>query len=176
MATVPNNGTNPGRAGRPMREDPARTYNGRQAGGDPTNMPGEPATSVFGFQNPLSTGAPGSAGAGTSNGDVTMYDGQLEQSFTGLSGRDVTSTGMAGSSGAAPGGGGGTSVSYTDPFGFPGGVNRTVETSGTIDGVGDWTQANRDGYAGGPTLPILQGNRPLSTGAGQGHVSTHRKG
>ncbi len=177
MAAVPNNGTNPGRAGRPMREEPARKFNGRAAGGDPTNEPGQPATSVFGLTAPTHTGLGGSTGSSTgSSTDVTMYDGQLEQSITGLSGQAVTSTGMPGGSGASPGGGGGTSVTYTDPFGFVGGVNRSVQTSGTIDGVGDWTQANADGYAGGPTLPILQNNRPTSTGLGSGHVSTHNKG
>lgn len=176
MATVPENGTNPGRAGRPMREDPARRRNGRAAGGDPTNEPGQPATSVFGMSAPTTTGAKGSAGSSTSaSTDVTEYDGQLEQSITGLSGSAVTSTGMPGSTGASPGAGG-ESVTYTDPYGFIGGVNREVTTSGTISGEGDWTQANRDGYAGGPTLPILQNNRPTSTGMGQGHVSTHRKG
>jgi hypothetical protein len=176
MAAVPNNGTNPGRAGRPMREEPGRKYNGRASSGDPTNEPGQPATSVFGLSAPTSTGLGGSAGSSTgSSTDVTMYDGQLEQSITGLSGAAVTSSGLNGVTGASPGSGG-TSVTYTDPFGFIGGVNRSVQTSGTIDGVGDWTQANRDGYAGGPTLPILQNNRPTSTGLGAGHVSTHRKG
>lgn len=177
MAAVPNNGTNPGRAGRPMREEPGRVRNGRASGGDPTNMPHQPEGSVFGMTAPTHTGLGGSGGSNTGSGtDVTMYDGQLEQSITGLSGQAVTSSGLSGGSGAHPGGGGSTSVSYTDPFGFVGGVNRTVETSGTIDGTGDWTQANADGYAGGPTLPILQNNRPTSSGLGSGHVSTHRKG
>ncbi len=108
MATVPENGTNPGRTGRPMREAPGRKRNGRSAGGDPTNEPGQPATEVFGLSVPNSTGAPGSAGSSTSaSTDVTMYDGQLEQSITGLSGSAITSTGMPGSTGASAGAGGG---------------------------------------------------------------------
>lgn len=176
MATVPENGTNPGRAGRPMRQSPGRLRSGRAEGGDVTEQPGQYPSDIFGFRVPDSTGAGGTAGSSTSPGDdVTMMDGQLEQSFTGLSGSAVTSTGLPGSSGASNSSGGET-IRYTDMFGFPGGVNREISTTGRISGEGDWTQANDMGYAGGPTLPVLQNARPTSTGAGQGRVSTHRKG
>lgn len=176
MAGVPD-GVNAGRAGRPARQSPARKYNGRQIPGtDPTNEPGQtPSETVGGFRQNYSTGAPGTRGASAAPNDPTVQAGQLDPGLAGVTGSQLTSTGMPGSEGARNGTRGET-VTYTDPFGFLGGVNRTVSTSGQVDGEGDWTQANDMGYAGGPTLPVLQNNRPTSTGMGQGRVSTHRKG
>jgi hypothetical protein len=174
MAAVPE-GANAGRTGQPARQMPARKFNGSALTGvDPTNERGQTPSEIFGFPIPYSTGARGSSGSSTGAGtDVTMYDGQLEESVTGLSGSAITSTGAPGSQGAANRNQGET-VAYTDPFGIQGGVNREVTTRGVISGEGDWTQANDMGYSGGPTLPILQNARPTSTGAGQGRVSTHR--
>jgi hypothetical protein len=172
MAAV-SDGTNPGRSPRPERQMPSRERNGRGGAGDPTEQPGQTPPDIFGFAQNYSTGARGSAGARTSaSTDVTMQDGQLEEGVTGLSGSAVTSTGAGGSTGASNRGGGET-VTYTDMFAYPGGVHRETSVSGVISGNGDWTQANSDGYAGGPTLPILQNARPTSTGAGQGHVREH---
>ena len=177
MAAVPENGTNPGRAGRPMRQSPGTKFNGYpEPGIDPTNERGQTPSEIFGFPIPYSTGARGSAGSHTDGStDVTIMDGQLEESVTGLSGAAITSSGMPGSTGASNSVGG-ERITYTDPYGYVGGVNREVTVSGRVSGEGDWTQANDMGYAGGPTLPVLQNNRPTSSGAGQGRVSTHRKG
>lgn len=176
MAAVPENGTNPGRTGRPMRQSPGRTRSGRAGGGDVTEQPGQYPSEIFGFGVPGGTGAGGTAGAHTGSGtDVTMQDGQLEQSFTGLSGAAVTSTGMSGSAGGHHSTGG-EGITYTDPFGYFGGVNREIHTTGTVSGPGDWTTFGEDNGFSGPTLPVLQNARPTSTGAGQGRVSTHRKG
>jgi hypothetical protein len=176
MATA-TDGQNEGRAGRPARQSPGRKFNGSPLTGvDPTNERGQTPPEIFGFPIPYSTGARGSAGSHTDGStDVTIMDGQLEESVTGLSGSPITSTGAPGSQGASNSSGGET-VTYTDPFGLQGGVNRTVTVSGRISGEGDWTQANDMGYAGGPTLPSLQNARPVSTGAGAGRVSTHRSG
>jgi hypothetical protein len=166
----------PGRSPRPSRTSPSRVRNGRAAPGtDPTNMPGQPENEVFGQRNPNTTGAPGSRGASRGGPDVTMYDGQLEQSFTGLKGAQVTSTGAPGSQGASPRGGGET-VTYTDTFAHlsPGYLGSS--TTGQIGGEGDWTQFGEANGFSGRTLPILENNRPTTTGAGQGHVRTHRKG
>jgi hypothetical protein len=170
MAAV-SDGTNPGRSPRPQRQMPARGRNGAgEPGLDPTNQRGQLPSEIFGFAQHYSTGAPGSAGSRTSaSTDVTEYDGQLEEGITGLSGAPITSTGAPGSSGASNSGGGET-VTYTDFFGFMGQEHRESSTTGTISGNGDWTQFNSDGYAGGPTLPILQNARPTSTGAGEGRV------
>ncbi len=176
MAAVPE-GANPGRIGHAARQAPGRDRQGiGEPGIDPTNQNGQTPSEIFGFAQSYSTGARGSGGSQTGSGtDVTMYDGQLEESVTGLSGSAITSTGAPGSQGAVNRDQG-ESVTYTDPFGIQGGANREVTVRGVISGEGDWTQANDMGYSGGPTLPILQNNRPTSTGAGQGRVSTHRSG
>jgi hypothetical protein len=170
MATA-TDGENAGRTGRPERQAPGRKFNGSALTGvDPTNERGQTPSEIFGFPIPYSTGARGSAGSNTGTGtDVTLYDGQLEESVTGLSGSAITSTGAPGSQGAANGDRGET-ITYTDPFGVQGGINREVTVRGHVSGEGDWTQANDMGYSGGPTLPILQNARPTSTGAGHGRV------
>ncbi len=176
MAAVPE-GANAGRIGRATRQAPGRKFNGSALSGvDPTNERGQTPSEIFGFAIPDSTGARGSAGSRTGDStDVTMYDGQLEESVTGLSGAAVTSTGAPGSQGARNSQGG-EPVTYTDFFGVMGGVHRDVTVSMRVSGEGESTQANDMGYSGGPTLPILQNARPTSTGAGQGRVGTHRGG
>jgi hypothetical protein len=170
MAAVPE-GANAGRIGQPARQMPGRDRQGHgEPGIDPTNERGQTPSEIFGFAQTYSTGARGTSGSHTdASTPVTMYDGQLEESVTGLSGPAITSTGAPGSQGAVNGVVG-DSVAYTDPFGVQGGVNRYVTTRGKIAGEGDWTQANDMGYSGGPTLPILQNARPTSSGAGQGRV------
>jgi hypothetical protein len=178
MAAV-SDGTNPGRSGTPQRQAPSRKYNGRTISGvDPTNELGQTPGDIFGFSQSYSTGAPGSRGSMTGSGtDVTEYDGQLEESVTGLKGSAVTSTGAPGSTGAsAARSGGGESVTYTDPFGFMGNVNREVTVSGAVDGPGDWTTWGDDNGFSGATLPVLQNARPTQSGAGQGHVRGAGKG
>ena len=174
MAAI-SDGQNAGRIGHPARQSPARKYNGRAAGGDPTNEPGQPATEVFGTHVPDTTGARGSRGASSAPADVTLYPGQLDTGLSQVSGSEITDTGAPGSQGARSSSGG-EAVTYTDPFGFMGGVNREVTTRGKVDGDGDWTQFGEGSGFTGPTIPILMNNRPTDSGAGKGHVSTHRKG
>lgn len=172
MATV-SDGTNPGRQGAsPARQSPAPARQGRvEAGLDPTEQIGQSPDQIFGFPIHHSTGAPGSAGGKRGgDGDVTTQAGQLEEGLSGVTGDEITSTGAAGSQGAKNSNGGPDHVTYTDPFGYMGNAHRDVATSGHVAGMGDWTQANDMGYGEGPTLPALEGNRPVSTGAGSGSV------
>lgn len=171
MATV-RDGENPGRQGAtPARQHPSPLRQGRgESGLDPTEQLGQTPSEIFGFSQNYSTGAPGTSGKATDTSDVTVQDGQLSDGLSGLTEEEVTSTGLHGSQGAVNGNGGPDSVMYTDPWGYIGGVNRDISVSAHIDGIGDWTQANDQGYAAGPTLPALEGNRPVSTGAGSGSV------
>lgn len=171
MATV-NDGTNPGRQGAtPGRQSPAPARQGHgDAGLDPTNQLGQTPSEIFGFSQTYNTGAPGSQGAAPGNADVTIQPGQLDEGLSGVSDGEITDTGLHGSQGASNANGGPDGVVYTDPFGYMGNDHRDSHTSAHIDGIGDWTQANDMGYAAGPTLPSLEGNRPLSTGAGAGSV------
>jgi hypothetical protein len=177
MAAV-SDGTNPGRAGKPERQMPARKRNGRPEGNvDPTAELGQTPSDIFGISQHYSTGAPGSRGSVTSAGtDVTEYDGQLEESVTGLSGSAITSTGAPGSTGAGTGRSGGETVTYTDFFGFMGQEHRESSTTMAVSGPGDSTLFGDDSGFSGPTLPSLQNARPTSTGAGQGHVRGAGKG
>lgn len=174
MAAV-SDGTNPGRSPRPQRQSPSRGRQGRAGGSlDPTNELGQTPSEIFGFSQSYSTGARGSAGANTTDAtDVTEYDGQLEESVTGLKGSAITSTGAPGSTGAHPRGGGET-VTYTDFFGVMGQEHRDSSTTMAVSGPGDSTLFGDDSGFGGPTLPILEHARPTSTGAGQGRVRTMR--
>jgi hypothetical protein len=172
MAAVPD-GTNPGRSPRPERQSPSRHRHGRGEAGDDTMETIQTPSEIFGFAQTYSTGARGSTGSHTSDStDVTEYDGQLEESVTGLSGAAITSTGAPGSSGARNSSGGET-VTYTDPFGYMGQEHRESSTSGHIGGPEDWTQFGQGSGFSGPTLPALQNARPVTTGAGQGHVREH---
>jgi hypothetical protein len=162
------------RGQRPSRQSGGSRSGRPEAGVDPTNQTGQTPSEIFGISQSYTTGAPGSSGAHTGSGtDVTEYDGQLEESVTGLSGSAITSTGAPGSSGARTRGGG-ESVRYTDPFGYLNGGGDQASTSGNITGSGDWTTFGEDNGFSGPTLPILQNARPTSTGAGQGRARTMR--
>lgn len=170
MATA-NDGTNQGRQGAtPARQSPSPKRQGAGGPSDPTVQKGQLPDEIFGFSQHYSTGAPGTQGSTGPDPDVTVQAGQLEEGLSGVTGDEITSTGLHGSQGAVNGNGGPTTVHYTDPFGYVGGVNRDVSVGAHVDGIGDWTQANDQGYAAGPTLPVLEGNRPTSTGAGTGSV------
>lgn len=171
MATV-RDGDNPGRLGAtPQRQSPAPKRQGRGEGGlDPTEQLGQTPDEIFGFSQSYSTGAPGSQGAAGGNADVTVQAGQLDEGLSGVSDGEITDTGLHGTEGAVNQNAGPDGVRYTDPFGYMGNDHRDSHASAHIDGIGDWTQANDQGYAAGPTLPSLEGNRPLSTGAGEGAV------
>lgn len=163
------------RGQRPSRQSPGSQRSGLGEGGDPTVQRGQLPSEIFGFSQTYSTGAPGSAGASSNDSDVTVKRGQLDPGLANVEGSEITSTGASGSDGARTSGGGDT-VHYTDVFGYLGGGGGEATARGHVSGSGDWTQANGDGYDSGPTLPILQNARPTSTGAGQGRVSTHRRG
>ena len=169
MATV-SDGSNPGRSSTPQRQSPAPKRHGVGNGvSDPTNQIGQTPADIFGFSQSYSTGAAGSQGASGAPSDVTIQAGQLEEGLSGVSGSEITDTGAPGGTGATHANGG-TSVTYTDPFGIQGGVNRNVSVSAAVDGHGDWTTFGDDNGFSGPTLPVLEGNRPTSTGAGSGSV------
>lgn len=171
MATV-QDGTNPGRqGGRPQRQSPAPQRQGRNTDGtDPTEQTGQTPSEIFGFSQSYSTGAPGSSPHGARSSDVTIQPGQLDDGLSGVTAAEITDTGLPGSQGASNSNGGPDSIRYTDPFGYMGNEHRDSHTSAHVGGTGDWTQANDMGYDSGPTLPALEGNRPLSTGAGGGSV------
>lgn len=169
MATV-SDGQNPGRSATPQRQSPAPARSGHGAGSDPTNQDGQTPSEIFGFHQSYSTGASGSQGKPTGNDDVTVQAGQLDDGLSGVSREEITSTGMHGSTGASPHAGG-ESVRYTDPFGYMGNDHRDSHASMAISGPGDSTAWGNDNGFTGPTLPVLEGNRPTDTGVGQGHVS-----
>src|ERR1700722_726062 len=161
-----NDGT---RGTKPTRQTGGGRSGRGEAGLDPTEQLGQTPPDIFGFSQSYSTGAKGTQGASGAPADVTVQPGQLDEGLSGVTGGEITDTGLHGSQGASNSGGG-ESISYTDPFGYLGGGGGKVTTSDSISGGGDWTQANSDGYDSGPTLPALEGNRPTSTGIGEGHV------
>ena len=148
---------------------PARLSAGTASGADPTNEPGQypPGDDhgIFGGALPTSTGAPGSAGAPRSQGDVTAEPGQT-LSFDGASQSAIVNTGAPGTSGVSPDlGGGGDNVSFTRPGSYLSGTYSTDEVNDQISGPEDWTQANDGGYAaGGPKMPGVAGNEPEAGG------------
>jgi hypothetical protein len=172
MATV-QDGQNPGRMGQPARQAPARKNSGRGVNSEPT-IPSDPTpATIFGANTALGgTGLPGTAGSRTP-GDVTQVS---DQTYEGISGQTVehSQTTLDGTPGAQPARGG-ESVTYTDPFGVIGGVNRDVTVQAHVDGDEDWTQGSAK-YATGPTLPGLAGNRPTSSGLGHGRLRGAGKG
>lgn len=174
MATA-SDGRNPARTGVPARQEPSPKRHGRgEPGLDPTEQLGQTDDTIFGMPTGIkSTGMKGSDhGGSTSPADVTLHPGQLDEDFANTSEQFVTDSGMPGSAGAAPQAGG-ESVTYTDPYGIIGGVNRDVQTSGATSGPGDWTTWGADNGFSGPTLPGLENNRPTDSGVGHGHVSAH---
>jgi hypothetical protein len=173
MATA-KDGSNPARTGTPARQDPRPARQGRAEGLDPTNQNGQLPSDIFGMPTHLdSTGLGGSGSSEGEPSDVTLNKGQLDEVFSHTGPNVNTHTGVAGSEGAHNGSGG-DSVTYTDPWAIIGGVTREQHVSGHVNGPGDWTQANDEGYSGGPNLPVLENNRPTSTGLGSGHVSSHK--
>jgi hypothetical protein len=144
---------------------------GRAGGEDVTNEPGQYPADLFGVALPQGTGAPGTAGSSPTDvaADATNMPGQLDEDFSGLGPNDTAETGSPGTQGVVNASGGDT-VTYTPPGYLDGGPFREATAQGHVDGMGDWSQANTDGYAGGPTLPGLEGNRPTSTGAGSGRT------
>jgi hypothetical protein len=170
VATV-RDGENPGRqGGRAQRQSPAPERNGRaEPSLDPTEQLGQTPPDIFGFAQSYHTGAPGSPGARGGNADVTIQAGQLDEGLSGVTGEEITSTGLHGSQGGSqPGGGEG--IRYTDPFGYMGNEHRESHSPMQIGGASDSTKGI-DGTAPGPTLPVLENNRPVDTGAGEGHVT-----
>jgi hypothetical protein len=170
VATASNN--QPKRGTPPSRQDPAAKSKGMGAKVDPTFESDQTPAQIFGFQNAQSTGLGGTMGDNMPS-DVTLQPGQTDGGVMNLSEKDITDTGLEGGMGAQQALGSGQTVTYTDPFGVQGGINRDATAKGTVSGNGDWTQANADGYAGGPTIPILQGRRPTSTGLDGGDDSSH---
>jgi hypothetical protein len=68
-------------------------------------------------------------------------------------------------------GGGPDQVTYTRPGSpFSGTYDQSV-ISDSVSGVNDWTQAGDGSYGGGPQLPGIAGNMPLTTGAGEGAIN-----
>ena len=169
MATV-SDGQNPGRSATPQRQSPSPARSGHgEAGLDPTEQLGQTPSEIFGFSQSYHTGAPGSAGGGGSNSDVTTQDGQFDGTLTHVTEEEITSTGLHGSQGATHASGG-ESVRFTDPFGYMGNEHRESHASMAVNGPGDSTTWGDDNGFAGPTLPVLEGNRPTETGIGQGHV------
>jgi hypothetical protein len=168
VATV-NDGQNPGRSATPQRQSPGAHRHGHGGEPDPTVQNGQLPSEIFGFPQTYSTGAPGSGGATGPDSDVTIQAGQLTGGLAGVTGREITDTGMPGSQGARPHAGGET-VRYTDPFGYMGNDHRDSSVSGQVSGPGEWTAWGDDNGFSGPTLPALEGNRPTSTGIGSGSV------
>jgi hypothetical protein len=169
MATATNN--QPRRGSAPSRQDPAVLKNGSAGNAtDPTYEGDQAPADVFGFHNQTSTGLTGSA-HNEQPSDVTLEQGQNDPGPMNVKEDFITNTGLTdqASQGAQQSSAGQT-IRYTDVFGVQGGVNRDATTKGVISGPGDWTQANADGYSGGPTLPMLEGNRPSSTGLTGGHL------
>lgn len=168
MATA-SDGVNPGRTGTPARQSPSPKRQGRASGADPTNQEGQTPATIFG----LPTGIASSGMKGSSDfkapDDVTLEAGQLDDDLGHSSEQFITDSGMKGSEGAKPQAGG-ERITYTDPYGIIGGVNRDVETSGATSGPGDWTTWGDDNGFSGPTLPGLENNRPTDSGVGHGHV------
>lgn len=163
--------TDPGRSPRPARTS-ASGRKGTSAGGDPTNQPGQTPADVFGFPQTYSTGLSGSSG-GHAPSEVTAEAGQLSNSIEGVSG-SVTDTGLSGSAGSKPSGGG-DHVSFTDAFALQGYGNdaANVSAANQVSGHGDSTGFNDNGLSG-PTLPGLENSRVTDTGLGKGSAKPHK--
>jgi len=172
VATV-SDGQNPGRSATPQRQSPAPARSGHGGPSDPTNQLGQTPADIFGFSQTYSTGAPGTTGASGPDADVTIQAGQLDEGLSGVTGEELTSTGLHGSQGATHQSGG-ESVRYTDPFGYMGNDHRDSHASMAVNGSGDSTTWGDDNGFSGPTLPVLEGNRPTETGIGHGHASKHK--
>lgn len=128
---------------------------GTTHGGDQTAMPGQAAGKLpLGIQNPLSTGAPGTGGAGPAS-DPTL-NSPVPGSAYGAQNGD-TSTGAPGSGGAH--GGVATGANYTvDAYGA---YSYMSEAGGSVD-----TEAQGNKYGTDTGIPGLY--HPKSTGMGRG--------
>jgi hypothetical protein len=130
---------------------------------DPTNEPGQYPVddgaqhNIFGGPLPAGTGAPGTQGGGGRGSDPTTEPGQLTDGLTGITDREITSSGAPGTQGTTPTNGGGPdAVTFTRPTA---GVTpyENISIRDSVSGPADWTQANDDGYASsGPKLPGMQ--------------------
>lgn len=131
---------------------PAGPSKGVTHGGDQTALPGQAAGKIpFGVANPLSTGAPGSGGAGL-NPDPTIQAPVPGTVFG--AGTADTSTGAPGGSGSSAGVKAG--ANYTvDAYGW---YSFMDGSAGSVDTEG---QANK--YGTDPGIPGL--NTPRTTGA-----------
>jgi hypothetical protein len=149
---------------------------GTGGGNDPTTEPGQypPADDhgIFGGPLPTGTGAPGTAG-GHGASDPTVEAGQLTEDFTGVPARDVTDTNAPGSGGAsASDGAGPDAVDFTRAGSYLSGTYTSDTVRDSIDGAGNWTEANDSGYGtDGPKLPGMAepkaGQGPYQPGGGR---------
>jgi len=137
------------------------------AGVDPTTEKGQYpggdwATAMFGGTLPEGTGAPGTQGARISGGsDPTNEPGQTEDGLTGITEREITSTGAPGTTGAGRGGQGPDAVTFTRPGSYQSGSYAQDTVNDSVSGPLDWTQANDGGYGtGGPKLPAMNEPTP----------------
>lgn len=145
-------------------------YSGTPYPGDPTTEPGNTPASLFGVTLPQTTGAPGSPGPALGEGDSTNEPGQTTEGFSGEGPSDIAETGAPGSMGAQNHGAGPDAVKFTDPGSFLGGTYQSETVNDSVSGTDDWTQAIDGSYGAATNLPGIQGNMPLSTGAGMGRV------
>lgn len=127
---------------------------GQTHGGDQTALPGQAGGGIpFGIQNPLTTGAPGTA-SGVSGGPDPTLTAPVPGSVFG-SPTDDTATGAPGTSGASAGAATGASWTVDTIGGSP----RTDMSGGSVD-----TESQGNKY-GSNTLEGVAGNQPTSTGA-----------
>lgn len=163
---------NPGRSPRPARTSANGRKGVAEAGVDATNQLGQTPSDVFGFPVNYNTGLGGTSG-GHAPSDVTAQAGQLNNTIEGDN-ANVTDTGLDGSAGSNPSGGGET-VTYTDAFALPGYGNDAAQMSSpnATSGLGDSTLFNGNGLSG-PTLPGLTNSRETDTGIGKGHAGVRK--
>ena len=153
---------------------PAAADSGSQGSNDPTLVSGQDPTSLFGVTISYESGAAGTAGASSQpEGDSTNEPGQYPATEP-ISG--VSLTGMSGAPGGpgAEAGGGGGSVTITDPnymAGKPGGGsgNQFISVPATLSGPDDSTTVPGQ-YASGVANAMPDMKQPTATGAGQGRV------
>ena len=138
--------------------------------GDPVNQPGQYPASLFGVALPAGTGAAGTPGPPLNSGDPTNEPGQLNEGLSGLGPSVIGETGAPGSAGIQNHGGGPDQVTFTRPGSYLTDTYDQAVVSDSVSGINDWTQANDGSYGGGPQLPGVAGNMPLTTGAGEGSV------
>lgn len=125
---------------------------GKTHGGDQTSLPGQaPGKLPFGIQNPQSTGAPGSGGAGMAS-DVTMQTPTPTTAFGAKT--DVMDTGAPGTSGSSPNGAKGATYTKDSLDAYP----REDAVGGSVE-----TEAQANKYGVDTGIPGLK--TPKGTGA-----------